>query len=243
MDKILSNMSQIYGFAGRMRVGKDYMCEQWDLDIIGFADPMYDLCEAIYGTSDKDKPGIRRNLQMIGQWGRGRVDEDHRMTFEREEVTRRAQVNGHLITGMGTPKVWKQFGDNKDFWVDLLINRVENNTPNGVAFGVPNVRFPNELRKIMDEGGEVLFVSCSRETRYDRLPDSHDPEDDNNISEQLAHALEEIWLNGESNHEFADDVPVGVKKDIAEGERVIWNDPHFEAPAAAHGNRFCPTSE
>jgi hypothetical protein len=240
MDKCLPIMSQIFGFAGRMRAGKDYTAKKWNLDIIGFADPMYDLCESFYGTSDKTKPGVRRNLQMIGQWGRGRVDSDHPMTFERQEVTRRAQVNGHLITGIGTPEVWKKFGHTQDFWVDLLLSRVEHNTPDGVGFGVPNVRFPNELTKLQEEGAEILLVACTEETRYERLPDDHDPKDDENISEQLAHALHDIWMHEEPEHEFADKIPVGFKKDIREGERVIWNDPHFDPPAPAHGTRFRP---
>lgn len=179
--------------SGRMYSGKDYFAEQAGCTVYGFADPIYRLVEFFYGSQDKSIPGIRTAMQNIGQWGRGRIDDEHPLTFERHEIQTTVRMAGAQITGFEGD--WKSFGVHEDFWVNLLVSRLVSAPEDRVA--VTNARFINEWQKlVVEEGFDHVHVMCSDETRVERAGKKLSEEELQNVSEQFALDLDAAAWDG-----------------------------------------------
>lgn len=203
-------MIKLLSLSGEFYAGKDYVAKRAGFNtILGFADPIYKLVEYVCGTSNKQVPGVRRMQQMIGQWGRGHVDDEYPWTPERYSIVQLIREKGGVMTGgeywsLGIK--WDEFGRRDDFWVDILLKRVRlhlrYDADNSVRVAVTNVRYRNELGPLADFGFEHYHVMATRNTRNERSGFTITPEKENDISERLA-------------QEFNFSMPA---------DRVIWND-------------------
>lgn len=235
-----------------MGAGKDFVADQHDFFKVGFADPMYDIAEFFFGTSDKSKPGIRKFLQNIGQWGRGHYEPAKTATFvdvngksheivinDDYEFNARRAVFCDLIRQEGNRIVssseyrdvdWSMFGFTENFWVDVLLKRVDAFRILGhEKIAVTNVRFPNELEALYRYGFTHFHVMCSHSTRVQRLGDGYIPSRDGDISERMAHHLDKLALVGPSIlHIYDLDVPEEVLLRIYDGTGVVWNDNNLD---------------
>jgi hypothetical protein len=204
---------------GRLRRGKDYILARFGYSVIGFADPLYELQELFFGTRDKQVPGARKFLQIVGQWGRGTLTDEYPLTPARALfVTMIRSMSGSNILPKGVD--WAKFG-HPDLWVDGLRNRA------GSIFGSPrvgvsNVRFENEMQDLIEDGFKHYHVMCSQKTWEKRLAEAKlTPSAPalNDISEQLAIALDKDTLATIKLQ------PNGPKLN------VIWNDDEVAPPS------------
>lgn len=198
-------------FTGRLRVGKDFVAQAVGAKVFGFADPMYKIAEHVFGTSDKDVPGMREFLQRIGQWGRGDVNAQYPLTPERALFV--GWMRGAMRKSLpGLHVDWPRFGANADLWVDSLCARIAE--ADGVL-AVSNVRFENELKRLKDQGFAHYHVMTSPGTYAQRLQaakmDANSPQL-RDMSEQLASRLDQQVID------LVRRQPMGEKL------RVVWND-------------------
>ena len=149
-----------------MGVGKDYVARSLGLHIYGFADPLYRIAEHYFGTSDKSKPGIRKFLQTVGQWGRGTNTDEYPYTTERAVFVKQMRKIGSRITGMGSKDIWKRYGNDLNFWIKVFLSR-EDLSDSDLA--VTNGRFHNELALLKDEGFTHVHIMCAPSTYVKRL--------------------------------------------------------------------------
>lgn len=191
-------------FTGRLCSGKDFVAGKLGGNIQGFADPMYALVELLFpgvkvtATTGKEIPGVRKLLQQLGQWGRNEINNQYPLTAERAMFCQMIRSIAHarefeLLCGADL----KQFGTNKDIWVDALIRRVETEAlarlDGFVRAIATNCRFPNEYHRLTESGWQHWCVVCSPQTLERRLksrgltPQSPEVKD---LSEQMAINLE-----------------------------------------------------
>lgn len=188
-------------FTGRLKSGKDFAAAASSALIFGFADPLYAIASHYYGitvnsTEGKDLPGCREILQIIGQWGRGTLNEKYPLTIPRALFLDRVRDDG-ANGAFGFSEVdWASFGHNSDIWLNACIARADeflkNNPEARVA--VTNCRFDNEFKRLQAEGFQHWHVMCSAKTWTERLakskltPDSPAVKD---TSEHLAGNLDQ----------------------------------------------------
>jgi len=210
-------------FSGRMLVGKDFVAKKANLEVKGFADPIYQLVESLCGTSNKSIHGIRKMMQWVGQIGWGCVNDSYPHTPERAHFTRMIRTEGKNLTRDFKWVNWSEYGSRQDFWVNILLTRLglvgklferdhEGNflfpeMDNGKPYriGITNARFEHELKRCETAGFEHFHVRCTEDTRRERMLMSgydYDPKADKDVSEQMAFQLDS---------EVSDD-------------QVIWND-------------------
>lgn len=214
--------TQIF-FTGKLKVGKDHAAKAVSAEIFGFADPIYELASLLTGleissSKGKDIPGVRTLLQAIGQWGRNEINAQYPITPARILFVRMIQDN--FPCG-------KEFGTNKDIWIDALLRRwsawsnMVDNT--GKRAAITNVRFLNEFKTLSAAGWTGWHVMCSPTTWAKRLeaakltPQSPAVLD---MSEALAVSLD-----------------ANVIKQISAQKngpmlRCIWNDEFVKPPSA-----------
>lgn len=178
-------------FTGRLGIGKDYCAAAAGYQVLGFADPIYELASHFFGvkvdaTSGKDAPGMRTFLQTVGQWGRGDVTPQYPYTPTRALFITMIRS---LTSAQVLPKWWENFGS-ANFWADYLIERAAQNAG---FVAVTNCRFANEYKLLKDAGWTHFHVIASGADWASRLsakrltPQS--PEC-NDVSEQLARKLD-----------------------------------------------------
>ncbi len=205
---------------GRLRAGKDNTLSRLGFSIQSFAEPLYALQEYFFGTRDKSAPGAREFLQTVGQWGRGEVNAQYRLTPARAVFTqfvRNLAVTIDDLNDLGVD--WDQFGKNQALWIDALNKRAEKVTG---RIGVSNVRFENELEKMTSSGWTHFHVMCSPATWAKRLAASGlDPKSPalNDMSEKLA-----AGMDADSYGRIQQN-PNGPKL------RVIWADDEVRCPS------------
>ena len=193
---------------GRLRSGKNHVAQTLGLPEFGFADPIKAYVDP-YCPVGTDKNFRRRAYQEFGQWGRGNTGAP--MTAERMVGVQLARLHGADRTQMGHHATWQLFGADKDFWVDLLLDRVHDHD----AVAVCDARFPNELTKLQAARFVHVHVMCSRETRMERAGDSFDPKADEHISEAMARDLDyRAQRPGSTDDEMI----------------VVWNDHRLPPP-------------
>ena len=201
--------------SGRMRAGKDHVAKTCGYKIVSFSQPIYWLLEAYCGTSDKRYPGIREMMQKVGQWGWGSVSQQYPITFERIGFTNWVRFKLHDYHG-AYPSLsginWFQYGNQKDFWVRILLDRVAKLSPTEKV-AVVNVRFDHELAPLRDAGFSHYHVYCEESTRRSRFGD-----EPFNESEQL-----------DESELFA-----VQQKVLLPDDRVIWNDHNPVPPGKAY---------
>ena len=199
-DVIQAQLGRKLFFTGRLCSGKDFVASRIGANIFGFADPIYALAEYLFNikvtsTEGKDKPGVRKVLQTIGQWGRNEISVQYPLTVERAMfclmIRSLASNNAFHIPGVD----WKSFGLSPDLWIDGLLNRVRTFSAD-VDLGrvvVTNCRFPNEYNKLIEDGWQHWHIVCSPQTLVGRLrqraltPNSPEVTD---FSEQMAFGLD-----------------------------------------------------
>lgn len=212
-------------FTGRLCSGKDWCASAIGARVFGFADPMYQLTKYLFGvdvtaTEGKQIPGVRKFLQVVGQWGRNEINEQYPLTIERSMfcLMIRSLANQNILPSSVD---WGVFGMNADLWIDGLITRV-NNLQDEQRVAVTNCRFVNEYKRLLAEGFSHFHVVCSPQTWVSRLqmkglkPDSAEVKD---MSEKLA-----------------SDLNTNLTKQLSEQRngrklRVVWNDPQVPPPS------------
>jgi hypothetical protein len=234
MTTDLSIDAERVALSGRKRAGKDYVAEHNGYVKYGFADPMYRLAEHFLGSSDKSVPGVRNFLRTIGAWGRGMVSDRYPLTAERNRTTKTIRSHGARITDMGEESDWFGFGRAEDFWIDMLISRLEGETR---PVATTNARFPNEVNRLVKEAGyEHRHVLCSTDTRKERIQGAgEEPDPDVPPTERFAYELDllaglkdpqtetEILPPG-GGFEMADELEIDLFANVENGRSVIWND-------------------
>lgn len=216
----LRNPQRIF-YTGLIGAGKDFVAEQTEAKIFGFADPLYHLAEYFFGISvnskqGKDIPGVRQFLQAAGQWGRGEINEQYPFTPSRACFVSMIRSLGEA--GRFNPQYcidWAEYGKNKDLWLDGCNQRVEQflSENSGSRVAITNCRFSNEFKRLKELGWQHTHIMCSPETRAKRVTVGANSKD---VSEQLAN-----FLNSDVTKRISAQ-PKGAKL------RVIWND---SAPA------------
>lgn len=217
-------MESLIFMTGRLRRGKDHVMTKFGYNIQAFADPLYALCSYFFGQCDKKQPGVRKFLQLVGQWGRGTVNEQYPLT-----PTRAMFITMVRTLADSFPKnqhvSWQEFGFNENIWNDALISRANaliTHEAEVNRVGVSGCRFENEYRKLEANGFTHYHVMCSAETWAKRLatvglkPTSPEV---NDYSENLAIALDNDALQSIRLK------PQGPKL------RVIWNDEFVKSPS------------
>lgn len=202
--------------SGLLKSGKDHIAQQIGYTPVSFAEPLYRICEYVYGSCDKNNPRHRRFLQWLGQVGHGAFG-DHPTCpddFHKAEMVILLRREGHAIY---PHSAWQDFGRRKDFWVSDLLERIENYHREQCVV-VTNVRFRHELEPMKVGGFEHYLVVCSEATRRERYWGSPEQkyipipkEIDEDVSEEMARQL----LN---------EMPE---------KRIIWSD-HRPMPAGKH---------
>ncbi len=181
-------------FSGRLRAGKDTMASYSGLSIVGFADPMYEICKHYFGSADKGVPGMRAFMQYIGQVGWGCVNEKYPVDVTRALWVDKIRREGPEIFG-AHPLFggidWTRYGRAVSFWVDVLLGRsdVKDQTYAQTGIAIVNARFDHEFAPLMADGFEHFHVKCSEKTRRSRI-EHYDAAADNDTSEQMAIRLD-----------------------------------------------------
>lgn len=213
-------MENFVFMTGRLRRGKDHVMNHFGYTIYAFADPLYALCSYFFGECDKKQPGVRKFLQLVGQWGRGVINEQYPLTPARAMfITMIRTLSDQLPNNLHVN--WAKFGFNEDIWNDALISRVAVSQSVNRA-GVSGCRFENEYKKLEANGFTHYHVMCSPETWAKRLamvglkPNSPEV---NDYSEKLAIALDNDAMQSIKIK------PQGPKL------RVIWNDEFVRCPS------------
>lgn len=211
-EKLIAFESRVFT-TGRLNAGKDTFLTALGRNIHGFADPLYAIQKAFFGTDNKKLPGARTFLQQVGQWGRGTITDKYPLTAERAVFTTLIRAMGSQL-GLGVD--WEAFGKTDALWVDALLARVS-----GIDnIGVSNVRFKNEREALTAAGFTHYHVMASPQTLARRwsaagiLPNSPALTD---ISEQMAISLDKAALD-------AGRKPGGKL-------RVVWSDNHVPSPS------------
>lgn len=146
---------------GRMKVGKDFLLAGAGFDILGFADPLYQLAHYFFGEHPKD---VTRNfLQTCGQWGRGEVSAAYPLTAERATFISMVRSLGgcKAFDNFNSEVDFDRFGLDKDIWIAALLRRAEKYAHAHAQLGVSNCRFQNEFDLLKPAGFTHFHVMCS----------------------------------------------------------------------------------
>lgn len=217
------NTAKVF-FTGGLKVGKDYLAQAANANILGFADPLYALATYFFGVKvssveGKELPGCRELLQAIGQCGRGILTPQYPMSLGRAAFVQLMRSLGTQNTPSFCPSVdWKNYGLDENLWVNACIKRVSEHVAEnpGDRVAITNCRFINEYKALEAAGFQPWHVMCSGPTRASRLVkagiDLNSPVL-KDISEQLAMRLD-----------------AQVTQKISQQRNgpmlhVIWNDP------------------
>jgi hypothetical protein len=215
-------------FTGRIATGKDWIADQINAEIFGFADPIYYLASHFFGVTvdrnqNKDLPGMRSWLQTIGQWGRNHVDAETPYTPARSlfiTMIRSLAAAGVLSNKFSVD--WERFGADEMLWTNAIVRRADafraENPDKRIT--TTNVRFEHEFKALKEGQWTHFHVMCSPQTWAKRLATkklSPQSKEVNNVSERLAMALD-----------------ANVAKQLKQQGhqlKVLWNDPEVRPPS------------
>lgn len=162
-------------FTGRFQVGKDYVAAAAGAKIFGFADPLYQLATYCYGievtaNQNKDVPGMREMLQILGQWGRGTLNVKYPVTPARAVFVSWVRSLSASIAPESLVD-WADYGRNENIWLDACLRRVAiyREANPGVRVAITNARFKNEIEVLKSTGWRHFHVMCSPNTWQTRL--------------------------------------------------------------------------
>lgn len=174
---------------GRMKVGKDFLLNGAGFDILGFADPLYQLSHYFFGEHPKDL--TRDFLQKCGQWGRGDVSPRYPLTPERAtfiSMVRSLGDSGAFDT-FNSEVDFATFGEDKNIWIAALLRRAEKYARAHAQLGVSNCRYQNEFDLLKSAGFTHFHVMASPASWLVRMKkDGLDPNSAlaKDVSEKLA---------------------------------------------------------
>jgi len=163
---------------------------------------------------------------MIGAWGRGEISKEFPLTPERTRMKNEIKAYGHHMTrGMGKSSDWASFGEDNEFWIDILLSRMKDKSG---KIAVPNARFPNEVNRLCTgRGFDHFHVMCSHKTRRKRHEEEGEEMDDGiPPTERFAAELDVMagLDNGVTEITMADDLIGTLYSSIEKTTNVIWND-------------------
>lgn len=191
---------------GRMRAGKDTLCNKLNYKNISLAEPMYKIAEDVFQTRDKNVPGMREFLQNIGQWGWGHVDEDYPVTPERAILTYFIRQHGaDLLRGSYLGTDFTQYGKDVLFWTKMGNQRAMNimNSAGKSMVCISNARFEHEIKYLTKQGFQHYHIVCDDVSRDKRMEKSSLGRE-NDKSEQFSILLDRefdrskcVWMDQE----------------------------------------------
>lgn len=114
-----------------MLSGKDHVAKLANCHTLNPADPIYQIAQRVLGTDDKSAPGVRRFMQLVGQWGWGCMSQDYPLSIERtlfiDKLCYMGLNGGSMVFKDSTELPWHSmldFGQSREFWVNLLLARL-----------------------------------------------------------------------------------------------------------------------
>lgn len=233
-QEVLNRVSLFKGrkiaYTGRLAAGKDYVAARTGATLLGFADPMYAVASYFFGvevtaTQNKDLPGMRQFLQILGQWGKNIINEQYPLTPARACFVTMMRSLGAMAKFEGFEVNWDDYGKSNSLWTDALVRRAEKIEAAGTAdtkLGVTNVRFQVEYDALVKTGGWTHFhIMCSPQTWAKRLASKKltpQSKELNDISEQMTIAMDKSVMDALRK-------PGGAKI------RCVWNDDEVKPPS------------
>lgn len=212
-------------FTGQMKAGKDYVAEAAGYTIVSLAEPLYMLLDFFFGipVAEKDTPGARRFMQVVGTWGRGDITTKEPVTPERAIFVRMIQTLGeHDALPMGDTVDWKSFGKDQNIWLNACIKRADAILAgdDNAKVAVVNGRFENEI-KAFDQAGWARFhvMASALALKQRREKDNVQPAALQHASEALAVHLDKGSLTV-------------AQKSGKQKINVVWNDPAAGRPSS-----------
>jgi hypothetical protein len=235
---------------GRMRSGKSYLAYNLsDRETVKLSAPMWAVAKHFFGEGlSKDDPDVRGLMQEIGRAGRGDFGKGLPRTASRAAFIQSVRDSGEEITqglregGEWFGHVheygdidWSRFGQTPDFWMDVLIGRLEARSADqdyDLAPAVPDVRYPNTANRLSERGLQHVHVLCSRETRRERTGRW---EDSGGSTEELGTQLDRLARGPTSIIDYEESDKAArldgtLLRQVASGANVVWSDPDKECP-------------
>jgi hypothetical protein len=154
---------------GKYRSGKDFIAASLPHKKVNFAQGIYEIVNYFYPNCNKSVPGYRRMLQIVGQWGRGFIDDSYPLTPERACFE-------NLVRSERTGK-WADFGNSENYWTHQAAYTIKWQDDGYTPLITTDHRFPYEWPVFQDLGYERYLVMCSDETRQKRCEDMGEPFD------------------------------------------------------------------
>lgn len=220
-------------FTGQLKSGKDHCALAAGYTILSLAAPLYGLLDMFFGIeeADKDAPGCRQFMQLVGTWGRGDITEHEPVNPTRALFARMIQVMAEHDAGLPFSDCvdWSSFGRNKNIWLDACIKRADKILAEDelARVAVVNGRFENEI-KAFDEAGWARFhVMASPSTLNERRRKASVP------PAALQHPSEILAVNLDRGSH------VVAKKSNKPRINVIWSDDKVSRPS----NKFYTVQE
>lgn len=168
--------------SGLMFAGKDHVAASVSSQVVSMSEPIALVSRHLNGTDDKSAPGIRRFMQLVGQWGWGHEAQDYPHTVERALFAQ--WMRGHALAldwtlpdGTEVNKsLLLRFGQEKTYWVNILTDRVtqlarmwDREMVNMPTIAVTNLRYDHELPVLQGMGFKDYVVTCTEATRWERM--------------------------------------------------------------------------
>lgn len=222
---VAATPQQVLFFTGQLASGKDHCAGLIGARVVGFADPIYSIASYFFGvevtaTQNKQLPGMRAFLQLVGQWGRNVINEQYPVTPARALFVQNVRKLGEAGEFGNHFVAWDRFGSDENLWVDSGIARIRQASESLLA--ISNCRFPNEFKSLSGAGFKHYHCMCSAQTWAKRLaamkltPESPQVKD---YSEQMATAISRKVLQT-------------ISKQARGGKlNVIWNDENVPPPS------------
>lgn len=146
----------IIGIGGKKRHGKDtaykILNKHFNFKQYAFADEIKLWCEILNPILGFDGLIRLNDLLKFYTWDQIKSfagDEDDRYKEASEELRRLQQI-------IGTEIVRERVDTN--FWVKKVFEQIKEDDYKSKRFAITDVRFPNELKSIKDEGGYTIYI-------------------------------------------------------------------------------------
>lgn len=148
----------IIGLTGCARSGKDtvadYLVDRHGFQKQSIAAPLKQICQLLFDWTDEQTYGEEKDLPL-----------PHTDTGIRPR-----EIMQFIGTELFRERIGERFPElGGNVWIDHLVRTALRDTSK--AWVIPDVRFPNEARRIRDHGGWIVRVESSRGTRI--VDDAH----------------------------------------------------------------------
>ena len=187
-------------FSGAFCVGKDYVAEKAGYEIVSIAEPMYRVCESLFGSCNKKREDHRRFLQQLGQLGWGCPTAVH--DLQTAAIIFMMRTHGASLSGYWNV-AWHEFGTRADFWIGIALDTIANTDLADKKVAITNARFKHEIDPLKKAGFEHYLVACTYEVRSSR--------NGGTISE---------LVNQDVSEQYAKELIATM-----DPKKIIWNDP------------------